>query len=193
MASENRTAVEVARRCICLELMHQRFVLEQSGDEEDPVAEREKARQLWCGRLTDLGVDDVLLAEEKALLDKEVGTLDEDALDDVHGRATGALVLLWALGRLEVRPSFETVNQMEAVLADHGLLGDGSISKCKEAAQAATLRTDNERENARHSYVRTRGKAKEVEEGDRIFAEVAAHHLQWVGDDQMSFDSDPAL
>jgi hypothetical protein len=173
--------------------MHQRFVLEQSDEGDDPVAEREKARQLWCGRLTDLGVDEVLLAEEKVFLNKEVGTLDEEALDDVHGRATGALVLLWALGRLEVRPSFETVNEMEAVLTDHGLLGDGSITKAKEAVEAATLRTDNERENARHTYVRTRGKAKEVEEADRIFAEVAAHHLQWIGDDQMSFDSDPAL
>lgn len=173
--------------------MHQRFVLESAGGDDDPIADREKARQMWCSRLTDLGVSDALLSEEKALLEREVGTLDEDALDDVHGRATGALVLLWALGRLELRPSFESVNAMEAVLADHGLLGDGSITKAKEAVEGATLRTDSERENARQTYVRMRGKAKDVDDPDRIFAEVAAHHLQWIDDDQMSFDADPVL
>ena len=180
-----RTALDVARRCLVLELLAQRSVLEV--DAEVPVADRERARASWVGRETDLGVKDAIEPDERAWLDRAVGTLSDDDLDDVHGRGLGAVVLLWALGRVESRPTLASV---EDVLADHGLLGDGSVAKARAAAEAAALRSEAELDEALSAYAKTRGKAKEVDDPERIFACVAAHHLTWVLDPSMSFDDD---
>lgn len=188
-----RAAIEVARRCICLELLFQRERLET--DTEDPVADREEARSAWASRLGTggLAIDAALLADERALLERPVGGLSEDELDDVHGRAVGALVLLWALGRIEARPSSGSVDELEAALASAGLLGDGSVSRARAAAEAARLRPVAELEEARRAYLRTRGKARKIEDPARIFAGIAAHHLAWVLDPEMSFDEDIAI
>jgi hypothetical protein len=189
-AATMRAAVEVARRCVCLELLFQRERLET--DTEDPIGDREEARRAWASRLGDggLAIDAVLLPEERAFLERPVGGLSEDELDDVHGRAVGAPVLLWALGRLEARPSSASVDELEATLATAGLLGDGSISRARKAAEEARLRPAAELDEARRAYLRTRGKAREVEDPARIFAGIAAHHLTWVLDPEMGFDED---
>lgn len=176
----------VARRCLCLELLAQRLVLET--DDDEPVADRERARTMWLSRLGDLGVDDELADDERTLLERPVGELSEDELDDLDGRASVALVLAWALGRLEQRPSFASTNALADTLADHGLLGDGSIARAKAAAESARLRPDAEIEAARSAYERTRGKAREVTDPEKIFAEIAAHHLEWVLDDTIDLE-----
>src|SRR6188472_1821856 len=121
-----RDALDVARRCLCLELLLQRLGLEM--DTDDPVLQRDEVRRKWLARLPQLGVDEILLPVERASLERSVGELSEDELDDIHGRAAGALVLLWSLARLPDRPSFATVDAIESTLAEHGLLGSGSIS-----------------------------------------------------------------
>lgn len=179
MTSPN--AHEVARRCLCLELLHQRLLLEEA---DDAVDDREQARVAWMGRHDALGVTATLTEEERALLAEPIGALDDEDLDDLHGRATGAVVLLWALGRLEARPTFKTVETMEDVLADHGFLGDGSVSRARAATESARLRDQAERDEAWSAYSKSRGKAREVDDPERIFAEVAAHHLAWVAGDE---------
>lgn len=181
-----RDAQEVARRSLCLELLLQRLGLET--DDEDPAAEREKVRAAWAGRLAALGVEDALLPEERAFLDRPVGELSEDDLDDLHGRATGALVLLWALGKLETRPNAASVDAIAELLGEHGLLGDGSISRAKDAVAGAKLRDLPAVDEARIAYERTRGKAKEPTEAEKIFAGVGAHHLAWVLDRALAFE-----
>lgn len=181
-----KDALQVARRCLCLEVLFQRLALET--DDEEPVADREKARAMWLARLGDLGIDEELLDDERALLERPVGELSEDDLDDLDGRASGALVLAWALGLVEARPTFAATSALAETLAEHGLLGDGSIARAKAAAESARLRADAEIEAARSAYERTRGKAREVTDAEKIFAEVAAHHLDWVLDDTMEAD-----
>lgn len=190
MDATGKDALEVARRCVCLELLFQRELLET--DDEDALEDREQVRQAWLSRVGEdgLGVDAELLAEERDLLERPVGELSDDDLDDVHGRASGALVLLWALARLDTRPSFATIETIETVLASHGLLGDGSVSKARAAAEGARLRPEGELDEALGAYLRTRGKAREVDDPDRIFAGVAAHHLTWVLDRNMGFEAD---
>lgn len=177
---ESRSAQEVARRTLALEVLLQRLGLET--DDEDPVAEREKVRAMWVTRLPELGIADDLLPEERAFLERPVGELSEDDLDDVHGRATGALVLLWVLGRLETRPNAASVEEIADLLGEHGLLGDGSITRANEAVAAATLRDLAAVDEACAGYDRLRGKAKEPTEPEKIFAGVAAHQLGWVLD-----------
>ncbi len=180
-----KNALDVARRCLVLELLSQREVLE--ADEETPLADREKGRAAWVAREADLGVASVVTAEERALLDKPVGALTEEDRDDAHGRGLGATVLLWALGRATARPTFADAEDM---IADHGLLGDGSVAKARASAESATLRSEKELDEALGAYLRLRGKAKEVDDPERLFAGLAAHHLTWVMDDAMGFDDD---
>ena len=181
-------ATDVARRCLCLELLLQRLGLET--DTEDPAAEREAVRQQWVARLGDLELDNAILASERALLERPVGAMSEDDLDDLDGRASGTVVLLWALGRLPTRPSFATVEQMESIVGESGLLGAGSISKARESAASATLRPETELRDALATYVRTRGKAKDPTLPDPIVAGVAAHHLEWILDSELEFEDD---
>lgn len=181
-----KDAADVARRSLCLELLLQRLGLEI--DTEDPVEERERVRAIWLARLGDLGLAEMILADERALLERPVGQLSEDQLDDLHGRASGALVLLWALGRLPSRPTFAAVSDMESLLAEHGLLGSGSISKAKEAVASASLRPETELSDALAAYTRTRGKAREPSDPDQIYAGIGAHHLEWIIDSEMPFE-----
>lgn len=182
-----KDAVEVARRCLILELLAQRTVLETEADE--PAEERERARSAWRSREADLGIASALAEGERALLDRPVGALTEDELDDAHGRGLGAAVLLWALGRAPSRPTFAGA---EAIIADNGLLGDGSVARARASSEAATLRPERELDLALSAYLRLRGKAREVDEPERVFAGIAAHHLGWVLDPEMGFDDDLA-
>lgn len=180
-----KTALDVARRCLCLELLLQRYVLETETDE--PEAAREKARALWLSRDEDLGIRGALTATERGLLESPVGALSEDDLDELHGRASGAAVLVWALGRSDARPTLAT---LEEVVAEHGLLGDGSISLARKAADGAALRPEAELDDALSAWLRARGKAKDIDDPSRIFAGLAAHHVAWILDSAMAFDDD---
>src|SRR4051812_42143097 len=105
-----KPAVDVARRCLCLELLFQRYVLETDADA--PIADREHARAMWLSRVGDLGIAESLSGDERALLERPVGALTEDDLDDLHGRAAGAAVFAWALGRAPERPTFATFDAL---------------------------------------------------------------------------------
>lgn len=185
-----KEAVEVARRLLCLELLFQRLGLEEAEDEKEA---REKARGAWVSRIDDLGIASELLADERAMLEKPVGDLSEDDLDDLEGRVSGALVLLWALGRLDARPTFAAVTELETHLAERGLLGDGSVKAAKAAAESAKLRSADELDGALGTYLKVRGKAKEIDDPEKIVAAVGAHHLTWILEDEMGFDEDITL
>src|SRR4051812_25814310 len=109
-----KDASDVARRCLCLEILLQRLGLEIETD--DSPEQRDGVRRKWLERLPQLGLDAVMIPAERAALESPVGKLSEDDLDDIHGRASGALVLLWSLARLPMRPSFATVDDMESSL-----------------------------------------------------------------------------
>lgn len=186
-AAPLRPAVEVARRCLCFELMLQRLGLET---DDDPASERESVRAMWWERLGRLGVEGTLTERERSLLARPVGELTEDDLDDLHGRASGALVLLWALGRFPTRPNLDAVDELGELLARHGLLGDGSVSRAVAEVEAAKLRSNEELEAAHAAYAQKRGKSKELADGEKIVAAVALHHLEWVLDPEMELEGD---
>lgn len=184
MAKDSPT---VARRLLCLELLFQRLGLEEA---EDDVGAREKARIAWASRLADLGIEGELLGDERGFLDRPVGELSEEDLDDLEGRVSGALVLMWALGRLDARPTFSTVTELEGHLEAHGLLGDGSVKQARAAVDTVALRSADELDAALGAYLKARGKAKEIVDPEKIVAAVGAHHLTWILEDEMTFDED---
>ncbi len=138
----SRDASDVAKRCLCIELLLQRLGLEI--DEDDPVVERDAVRLAWLSRLGQLGLDQVLLADERALLERPVGELTEAECDDIEGRVIYGLALLWALGRIPAPPDAEMLGDATAIVAEHGILGDGSIPAAKATVSGAKLRPEPE-------------------------------------------------
>jgi len=142
---------------------------------------------MWLSRENDLGIASTLTSGERALLERPVSQLSEDDLDDLHGRAVGAAVLLWALGRVAARP---TIDDAESLASESGLLGDGSIAAARAASESATLRSEPELDDALTSFRHVRGKARDPEDAARIFAGLASHHLTWILETSMSFEDD---
>ena len=138
----SRDASDVAKRCLCIELLLQRLGLEI--DEDDPIIERDAVRMAWLSRLGQLGIDQTLLPDERALLERAVGELTEAECDDIEGRVISGLALLWALGRIPAPPDADMLGEATALVAEHGILGDGSIPGAKAALAEAKLRVDVE-------------------------------------------------
>jgi len=150
-----KTATDVAKRCLCLELLLQRLGLEI--DEEDPVAERDAVRRAWVSRLGQLGLEEAILADERALLERSVGDLTDEECDDIEGRVIGALVLLWSLSRLGGRPTSAILGVATRLMAEHGVLGDGSIPEAKATIGSVRLRPETELREALAAYTKARG------------------------------------
>jgi hypothetical protein len=175
-----KTATDVAKRCLCLELLLQRLGLEI--DEEDPVAERDAVRRAWVSRLGQLGLEEAIFADERALLDRSVGELTEDECDDIEGRVIGALILLWSLSRLGGRPTSAILGVATRLMAEHGVLGDGSIPKAKEAIGSVQLRSESELRDGLGAFIAARGAAATPSRDDReqMVAAIGVQSLSWV-------------
>ena len=137
-----RDASDVAKRSLCLELLLQRLGLEI--DEDDPAQERDAVRLAWLSRLGQLGIDQALLADERALLERPIGELTDAECDDIEGRVIAGLVLLWALGRIPSPPTAGLLGEATTLIAEQGILGDGSIPTAKATIASATLRPESE-------------------------------------------------
>ena len=185
MASKD--AAEVAKRCLCLELLLQRLGLEL--DEEDPVVERDAVRLAWISRLGQLGLEEVLLPGERAFLERPVGDLNEDETDEIEGQVISSLILLWAMSRLGGRPSAAILGKATDVVAEHGILGDGSIPGAKAAITAVALRPESELRDALVAYVKTQKEGNDPAAPEQMVAGIAVHALAWVLDRDMKYDA----
>lgn len=175
-----KTATDVAKRCLCLELLLQRLGLEI--DEEDPATERDAVRRAWVSRLGQLGLEEAILADERALLERNVGELTEDECDDIEGRVIGALILLWSLSRLGGRPTAEILGIATRLMAEHGILGSGSIPEAKAAIGGVQLRPESDLRDAESAYLLGRGEAGAPNPADpeQMVAAIGAQTLAWV-------------
>ena len=169
--------MEVAKRCLCLELLLQRLGLEL--DEEDAELERDAVRRAWLSRLGQLGLDETILADERALIERPVGELTEEECDDIEGRVIGALVLLWSMSRLGARPTAQTLGIATRLIAEHGILGDGSIPEAKKAIDAVQLRPLTELEAAAETYRKT-AETSNPDDPEGMVAEIGKTTLAWV-------------
>lgn len=187
-ATKPKEPADVARRCLCLELLLQRLALEI--DEDEPKDSLEKVRAVWLRAASDLGLDAVLSADERAYLERPVGELTEDDRDDVHGRATAALVLLWSLGALPARPLLAHVQDALDLVSGHGLLGDGSVSAAKERITTAKLRPIGDLRAAYAAYTQERGKLTDEDTPEQIVGTLGFRTLGWILDRDMGYDDD---
>ena len=176
-----KDATEVAKRCLCLELLLQRLGLEI--DDQDPVTERDAVRRAWLSRLGQLGLDEAIATDERALLERSVGALTEEECDDIEARVIGALVLLWALGRITERPSAAMLGEATTLMAEHGVLGDGSIPVAKATLGNVCLREESDLRAALAAYAATRGESATTPAAqDPMVAAIAVERLAWVLD-----------
>ncbi|MDB4933245.1 MAG: hypothetical protein JWP87_217 [Labilithrix sp.] len=172
-----RAPSEVAKRCLCIELLLQRLGLEI--DEDDPVAERDAVRRAWLSRLGQLGIEESLRADERALLERSIGELTEAECDDIEKRVIAGLALLWALGRIPSAPDAPMLGDATMLIAEHGVLGDGSISGAKATVDAAKLRPDAELDAALAAYAKTKDESF-LGGPEHMVASVAVQALSWL-------------
>jgi hypothetical protein len=174
---------EVAKRCLCLELLLQRLGLEL--DEDDPVTERDAVRRAWLSRLGQLGVEEALSAGERDLLERGVGALTEDECDDIEQRVVGALFLLWSMTRLGARPTDASLGIATRLMADYGILGDGSILAAKATIANVALRPEHELRDAMAACTQEAGGSETVSPSDvpRWVAAVGGATLAWILND----------
>lgn len=173
-----RSASDVAKRCLCIELLLQRLGLEL--DEEDPVEERDAVRRAWVSRLGQLGIEEALFADERALLDRPMDKLTEEECDQIERRVIGGLAFLWALGRIPAPPTPEMLGEATALFGEHGVLGDGSISGAKAAVDGAKLRADAELTDALGTYAKTKDESF-LGGPQHMVAALVVQALSWVG------------
>jgi hypothetical protein len=183
MATKN--APDVAKRSLCLELLLQRVGLEL--DEEDHVDKRDAFRLAWVSRLGDLGLEEALLPDERELLTRTVDELTQEEVDDIEGRVISAVVLLWALRRVASLPIAETLGDAADVVADSGVLGDGSVSGARATVANATLRPESELREALASAERARGDVRVAMTPEQMVASITVQALAWVIDPDAAF------
>jgi hypothetical protein len=177
-----KSASDVARRCLSLELLLQRLGLEV--DDDDPAEERDEVRIAWQGRLPDLGVleDELvgLAADERAFMELPVGELTEENVDEIETRVIGALLMLWSLKRIGARPSASTLGDATRLMAEYGVLGDGSISKANATVKDARLRPESELREALAGYAAKQGDGRIDGDPEQMVAVLAVKALAWV-------------
>ncbi len=173
-----KNATEVAKRSLCLELLLQRLGLEI--DESDPIAERDAVRRAWVSRLGQLGLEDAIAADERALLERRVGELTDDECEDIEGRVIGALTLLWSMSRLGGRPTAAILGAATRLIAEHGVLGDGSIPEAKATIKSAALRSEIELRAALAAYATQADRGTSPEDREPMVAAIGAQNLTWV-------------
>lgn len=183
MATKN--ASEVAKRSLCIELLLQRLGLEL--DDDDPVNKRDAFRKAWVSRLGDLDLEQALLADERAFLMRPVDELTQEDVDDIEGRVISALVLLWALGRIDSLPSAGLLGDATDVVADSGVLGDGSVSGARDTIAKATLRPESDLRDALADAERARGDVSQAMTPEQMVLGITVHALGWVVDPAASF------
>jgi hypothetical protein len=172
-----RDASDVAKRCLCIELLLQRLGLEI--DEDDPVVERDAVRRAWLSRLGQLGIEETLAADERALLERPIGELTEAECDDIEARVISGLALLWALARIPSPPDAAMLGDATALIAEHGVLGDGSISAAKTTVETARLRPDAELDAALATYAKTKEESF-LGGPEHMVAALAVQALAWL-------------
>jgi hypothetical protein len=159
-------------------LLLQRLGLEL--DDDDHLDKRDAFRKAWVSRLGDLELESSLLADERAYLERTVDELTQDEVDDIEGRIIAAVVLLWALGRTPALPELSTLGDAPDIVAEHGVLGDGSVAGARETAAKATLRPEAELRQALGAAERTRGDVSVAMTSEQMVAGIHLRALTWV-------------
>lgn len=185
MATKN--ASDVAKRSLCLELLLQRIGLEL--DEEDHVDKRDAFRLAWVSRLGDLDLEQALAADEREYLTRTVDELTQEEVDEMEGRVISAVVILWALGRVASLPTAETLGDAPDLVAENGVLGDGSVSGARDSVAKATLRPETELREALTAAEAARGDVSSAMTPEQMVASITVHALGWVIDPEAKFDA----
>lgn len=141
-----RTAEQVARRALVLELVAQRIAIEaQAAELGDEATE---AQQGLAHAIERLALDEALHGAEKRLLGAPVGAIDleDPLLNLVYADLT---YLLWSLGRVERIPSVDELegSELPDVLA-RGIFAesDGDLDAAASIVARAKLRPREELE-----------------------------------------------
>ena len=173
-----RDARDVAKRELCLELLLQRLGLEL--DDEDHVDKRDAFRKAWVSRLGDLELEDALRPDEREFLMRAVDELTQDEVSDIEGRVIEAAVILWTLGRVPALPTVDTFSEAAEVVAECGVLGDGSIAIARTTVAESKLRDESELRMGLSEAEQAVGDVRHAMTREQMIAEITVRALTWV-------------
>ena len=177
-----RSASDVAKRCLCIELLLQRLGLEL--DEEDAVEERDAVRRAWLSRLGQLGLEEAFSPDDRALLERPMDQLTEEECDQIERRVIGGLAFLWSLRRIPAPPTADMLGEATALFGEHGVLGDGSISGAKAAVESAELRPESELSEALATHAKTKDESF-LGGPQHMVAALVVQALSWIGGNEV--------
>ncbi len=133
-----RNAIDVAKRCTCLEVLCQRIALEQQTEELGDEAQR--LRDNLIAGIAAIDCEGFLFGTEADVLCAPLGEID---LEDEHFAAWFAdvAVLAWCLGRIDELPTVDELmgEKLNEVLS-RGFWASGDAAAIKDALAHAQLR-----------------------------------------------------
>jgi hypothetical protein len=124
------TPERVARRALALAAVSNRGLLENEAGQLDDPDELRASLEAW---IHEIGIVDELEPEEWKVIQRKVGTLDQQAIVNATWRLEGLGVLLWALGYCELPPYDQLF--VPAELFEAVRLYDGEAGEIVRAAQ----------------------------------------------------------
>jgi hypothetical protein len=135
-----RSSQDVAKRCLCLELVAQRIALEHQAEELGPDAAT--LHEGLLAAVDELALEPSFFGTELPLLRARLGTadLDDPTLDAAFADLA---ILLWCLGRIEALPTVEQLmgeEISEVLSAGYLASAEGDLEAVEAALRNAKLR-----------------------------------------------------
>lgn len=135
-----RSSHDVAKRCLCLELVAQRIALEHQAEELG--ADAATLHEGLLAAVDELALEASFFGSELPLLHARLGAadLDDPTLDAAFADLA---ILLWCLGRIEELPTVEQLmgDEISDVLgAGYLATAEGDLEAVEAALKNATLR-----------------------------------------------------
>ena len=125
------TAIRVAQRALALVAVSARALLEQQ-DAADPMVQARHQQLIdWVAAI---GVGDELEPDEWKVLQRPVGSLDQQAVINATWRLEGLAVLAWALRRFEF-PRYDQLVDPDRLLHSLGFLDEDAARSLLEAPE----------------------------------------------------------
>lgn len=170
-------AVKVARRALALTAVAARATLELDAEQLDSPEELRKRLTAW---LESLDIGDELEPQEWKVLQRPVGTLEQQDFINAMWRVEGLAVLAWALGLCEMPPDDELVVPMEL----YGSLGFLDTEAARAILASPELRPAAELEEMRIHLLMLHWRIRDYSIKPEAMDFVAFSQNCWIG----SFD-----
>lgn len=185
-----RTVTALTHRCLALELLRMRVAIDLDPEEVGDDAAEYVAE--YAALAEELGLEEVMTADERALLSADVGATDPDVADEtIVSGLVMEWVLLWALGRMDAPPPTDVLDDPALAEKVEGgqLVADGfEAERLPAMIEAMRPRSVDDLEGELAVYAAIHARDEGAVEA--TVALLCAAVLSWILDPTMAIDGD---